>query len=307
MEKRVIVVDYDDTLLPSSFCERWKIEHHNDLPLHFQNMMAELSDCAERFLREASKYGEVLIITNSDEGWVQYSAERFCPKLASVVMKYPIISARTKYEKFWPGQPLLWKSAAFAHEINEIYERPSAQQNAVTQCNDNNNNNHATTTTISLPEKEKDDCASMESTDVSSTSSMASMDSMDEDGDDDRCDGYQKRSLMWTESREIISFGDSTEERTAVSIVANQMDAVPKSIKLMGCPTLIQIIGQLHMLTNHMQFVCESTDSLDLHITDDQADTCAESYLKEHRIDYDEKIVPNYVPRKGSSQTLLSH
>lgn len=59
MEKRVVVVDYDDTLLPSSFCERWKIEHHNDLPLHFQNMLAELSNCAERFLNEASKYGEV--------------------------------------------------------------------------------------------------------------------------------------------------------------------------------------------------------------------------------------------------------
>jgi hypothetical protein len=184
---------------------------------------------------------------------------------------------------------LCWKAAAFAHEVNELYESLSNSGGKGSSSN-------------SLTGK--DDCASMQSTDVSSNSSMTSMDSMDEDGCDPVHD--QQQSLTWTENREIVSFGDSMEERTAVNIVSGQMDAVPKSVKLMGSPTLLQIIGQLHMLTNHMQFVCESTKSLDLHITQDQADTCAESYLRERRIEYDETIVPNYVPRKGSSLSIVN-
>lgn len=204
---------------------------------------------------------QVIIITNSDEGWVQFSAERFCPQLLPVVAKYRVISARTRYEKFYPGQPLCWKAAAFAHEVNEIFE---------TQSKDDSGS-----------------CASLEGTDVSSTTSM------DSPEDDCAADSDQQQ-------REIISFGDSMEERTAVSIVSGQMDALPKSVKFLAAPTLLQIIGQLYMLTNHMQFVCESTKALDLHITLEQADQCAQTYLKEHNVQYDETIVPNYVPRSRS-------
>lgn len=225
----------------------------------------------------ANLHSQVLIITNSDEGWVQYSAERFCPKLLPVIAKYRVVSARTRYEKFYPGQPLCWKAAAFAHEVNEIYE--SLNNNSSTKCSISKDDANSS-------------CASMEGTDVSSNSSMSSLDSMEEDGG--------SGGVCSTENREIVSFGDSMEERTAVSIVSGQMDAVPKSVKLMGTPSLLQIIGQLDMLSNHMRFVCESSESLDLHITQEQADKCAQSYLKEHGIRYDETVVPNYVPRKGS-------
>ena len=97
--------------------------------------------------------------------------------------------------------------------------------------------------------------------------------------------------------REIISFGDSHEERTAVNIVSKQFNATSKSIMFMNAPSLLQIIGQLHMLTNHMKFVCDNAGSLDLQITSDQADRCAYSYLKERQISYDHTIVPTYVPR----------
>jgi hypothetical protein len=195
---------------------------------------------------------QVIIITNSDEGWVKFSAEKYCPKLLPIVEKYRVVSARTRYERFYPGQPLCWKAAAFAHEVNEIYEKIKDDTNS---------------------------CASMEGTDVSSTSSM---ESMDEDKPD---------------PREIISFGDSLEERTAVNIVSGQLDAVPKSVMFMNAPSPLQIIGQLHMLTNHMKFVCESAKSLDLQISAEQADRCAYSYLKKHKISYDHTIIPNYVPR----------
>eukprot|EP00934_Nitzschia_sp_Nitz4_P007736 Nitzschia sp. Nitz4//scaffold1_size375055//9179//10704//NITZ4_000205-RA/size375055-augustus-gene-0.703-mRNA-1//-1//CDS//3329540832//7726//frame0 len=247
---KVIIVDWDDTILPSTFVDRWRIENFKDLPLHFQNLLGELSRCADRFLEEASKYGEVIIITNSDDGWVKFSAERYCPQLLPVVDKYRVVSARTRYEKFYPGQPLCWKAAAFAHEVNEIYE---------TLRDDTNS------------------CGSMEMTDVSSASSM-------ESDDDD------------TERREIISFGDSGEERTATNIVSKQLEATPKSVMFMSNPSPLQIIGQLHMLTDNMHYVCGNDKSLDLKISSEQADRFARSYLKKYRIHYDHNIVPNYVP-----------
>lgn len=79
--------------------------------------------------------------------------------------------------------------------------------------------------------------------------------------------------------REIISFGDSMEERTAVKIVSDQLSAQPKSVMFISNPTPTQIIGQLTMLTHHMNFVCEHGQDLDLEITHKQADKCAQYYL----------------------------
>jgi hypothetical protein len=193
---------------------------------------------------------QVIIITNSDEGWVNFSAEKYCPQLLPVVAKYRVVSARTGYEKFYPGQPLCWKAAAFAHEVNEIFEQIRGDSNS---------------------------CVSMEITDVSSTSSAES----DED------------SVV---CREIISFGDSMEERTATNIVSNQLGAVPKSVMFLHGPTPLQIIGQLHMLTDHMRYVCDTRGSMDLKITAAQADRFSHLYLKKRRIHYDSTLIPNHIP-----------
>ena len=31
---KVVIVDWDDTILPSTFVDRWQIENSKDLPLH---------------------------------------------------------------------------------------------------------------------------------------------------------------------------------------------------------------------------------------------------------------------------------
>lgn len=191
----------------------------------------------------------MIIITNSDEGWVKYSAERFVPRLVPVIDKYRIISARTRYERFYPNHPLCWKAAAFAHEVNELYETSSAGSD-------------------NASEKSYD---SLELTDVSSAS-------------EDSLVPQQPPKAVFGAQREIVSFGDSMEERTAVRIVSNQLCAIPKSVMFLPSPSPLQIIGQLLMLTDYMKYVCDSETSLDLEISLDQAERCASRYMRRRNI-----------------------
>jgi hypothetical protein len=91
-------------------------------------------------------------------------------------------------------------------------------------------------------------------------------------------------------NREIISFGDSMEERTAVRIVSDQLSSTPKSVMFVPSPTPLQIIGQLQMLTNHMKFVCEHHTSLDLEISPEQAQRCADSYMKRNKLFAEQRL-----------------
>eukprot|EP00547_Thalassionema_nitzschioides_P010229 CAMPEP_0194227084 /NCGR_PEP_ID=MMETSP0156-20130528/42677_1 /TAXON_ID=33649 /ORGANISM="Thalassionema nitzschioides, Strain L26-B" /LENGTH=263 /DNA_ID=CAMNT_0038959557 /DNA_START=521 /DNA_END=1312 /DNA_ORIENTATION=- len=236
----ILIFDWDDTILPSSFVDQWNIEHVNELPPHFQKLFNELGRCAEQCLATASIYGEVIIITNSDEGWVRFSAERFIPHLLPVIEKYRIVSARTRYEKFYPQQPMVWKAAAFAHEVNEIYETGKQEVNVVPM---------------------------IEESDVSS----------DDDSARSEIEPIKSRN------REIISIGDSIEERNAVQVVSRQFSAIPKSVMFISNPSPLQLIGQLNMLTKHMEFVCSNESSLDLEISPHQAQRCAEIYLEQIR------------------------
>jgi len=260
LANKVLVFDWDDTICPSTFVDNYQIENIKELPLDVQELFHELALCAERCLKEAEKYGEVIIITNSDEGWVKYSAERFVPRLLPVIEKYKIISARTRYERFYPQSSLCWKAAAFAHEVNELFEMNGAYSD-------------------SSSDKSYD---SLTLTDVSS----ASEDSLNPRN--------SARFSTRPSRREIVSFGDGMEERTAVRIVAEQLTAIPKSVMFLNSPTPVQIIGQLLMLTNHMMYVCQHETSLDLEISSDQAESCATRYFKRHNIRVDDDLMGSH-------------
>lgn len=195
----------------------------------------------------------MIIITNSDEGWVKYSAKKFVPRLLPCLENYKIISARTLYEKFYPHSSLCWKAAAFAHEVNEIFEMHGAYAESLSNKS----------------------CDSLALTDVSSSSS---------DDSQSAAIPVSSTSSKGPPKREIISFGDGMEERTAVRIVAEQLSSIPKSVMFLQSPTPVQLIGQLVMLTSHMKYVCQHDSNLDLEISLEQAEQCADSYFKRHNL-----------------------
>jgi hypothetical protein len=87
-------------------------------------------------------------------------------------------------------------------------------------------------------------------------------------------------SLKVKEKRQIISFGDSLEERTAVKIVSSQLSAISKSVKFISQPSPIMILGQLELLGDYMQCVADQPEELDLEISHAQALDAAKKYLK---------------------------
>jgi len=242
---RVIIFDWDDTICPSTFVAKVDVATYKDLPQHFQNIFDELCKCAVKVLTEASKLGEVIIITSADEGWVEYSAERFAPKLLPVLEGIKVVSARSKYQKSYPKKPLCWKAAAFAHEVNEIF-------NNITTSFDYNS------TLI---------------TEVSSASCSTSSTSSSE----------RRR-------REIISFGDSMDERTAVKIVASQLNAFSKSVKFIQRPTPLEIVGQLSILNSQLNYICDNKKDIDVGISKLDANKSAESILMKRRSAKDDAL-----------------
>jgi hypothetical protein len=238
-------------------------------------MSLTLAVCFHIIFSSPLRLFQVLIITNSDEGWVNYSAERFLPNLIPVLKNYQIISARTRYENFYPSQPLCWKAAAFAHEVNEHFctlEEASALLER--EC--------SRVSADSVPDI---DMVSDEDTSISSAEYSPGAEEVLGFSPKALSSPYSStnplppKTVVRQIRREIISFGDSMEERTAVKIVSDQLNAVPKSVMFISNPNPSQIIGQLTMLTHHMNFVCNHGQDLDLEITHKQADKCAQHYL----------------------------
>lgn len=115
----VIMFDWDDTLLPSTFlstrayqddCVRslTSLNDKNDilqLQTHEQYVVA--------LLKLALSYGIVNIITNAEVGWVELSAHRFMPAVLPLLSSLTIMSARSIYEDLYPEEPMKWKYYAF--------------------------------------------------------------------------------------------------------------------------------------------------------------------------------------------------
>jgi hypothetical protein len=64
--------------------------------------------------------GKTFIITNAAQGWVEFSAQKFMPSVSALLSKITIISARTKYESYFPTDVSQWKLHAFLETQGNI-------------------------------------------------------------------------------------------------------------------------------------------------------------------------------------------
>lgn len=123
-KETVIVFDWDDTLLASSYLSSKGYRLDSDMSkisaeLDFGLRELEQSVCS--VLNLACTYGQVHVITNAETGWVQLSAQKFIPAVVPLLSKLKIISARSTFECQYPESPLKWKYFAFQQKLEPFF------------------------------------------------------------------------------------------------------------------------------------------------------------------------------------------
>ena len=117
-EETMIISDWDDTLnISHIFIGEYAkyadiTKEISEIPKELQQVFATVEEASRIFLTEASKYGNVVIVTNATEGWVEASCKRFMPNIYALVTSFSIVSARSLYELYSPS-PDKWKEDAF--------------------------------------------------------------------------------------------------------------------------------------------------------------------------------------------------
>lgn len=117
----IIIYDWDDTLLPTSFLTPNGVFDENMiLPESDKEKLLKIEQSVFLLLTESIEKGNVYIITNAGKGWVEYSANRFYPSIVELLPKIEIISARGEYEKLYPGNSRQWKIQAFLNLLKNV-------------------------------------------------------------------------------------------------------------------------------------------------------------------------------------------
>ena len=116
-KETIIVFDWDDTLLASSFLSSkgYRLDTDKSRLVDVEGGLRDLEQAIIAVITLALQYGEVHIVTNAETGWVQLSAAKFIPAVVPLLHRVSILSARSTYEGRYPDAPLKWKSATTPH------------------------------------------------------------------------------------------------------------------------------------------------------------------------------------------------
>jgi hypothetical protein len=71
-------------------------------------------------LEVSVSFGKTYIITNAQEGWVEFSCKKFMPECLEILQKVTIISARAKYESLYPTDVPQWKINTFLETQSDL-------------------------------------------------------------------------------------------------------------------------------------------------------------------------------------------
>lgn len=115
----VTIFDWDDTLLCTSYLVQQEA-YEKPLTSEMYEVLRGLENRSTQILELALRLGQTYIITNAMQGWVEQSAAKYVPGILSVLQKVPVISARSKYEEFYPRNVSMWKINAFQDLQREL-------------------------------------------------------------------------------------------------------------------------------------------------------------------------------------------
>lgn len=133
----ITFIDYDDTLLASSFCAANNYTDYNSMSEEHKKQMDKLAETIRTFLMTTVNYGKVCIVTNADEEWISFSSSRYMPTVYNLINdlkkcnKLCVTSAKQKFEKVFPGDYVKWKYCIFLDKIYSYYSHKAKFHNVI--------------------------------------------------------------------------------------------------------------------------------------------------------------------------------
>jgi len=122
-EETVMIFDWDDTVLPSSWVQEQglRLDGESKLTPSQQEELLDLARLATQTLNMAKTLGTVVLVTNAERGWIELSCAKFLPSLVPTLHNVKVLSARTEYERPDLSSPFEWKLKAFVAEISRLF------------------------------------------------------------------------------------------------------------------------------------------------------------------------------------------
>jgi uncharacterized protein (DUF1697 family) len=119
----LFLFDWDDTLLASSYLrgKGYRLDAEFQRTPEVEEGLRELEQSILDVLNTAMQLGNIVIVTNAENGWVQMSAQKFVPAAWPLLSKLKIISARSTYEQTHPNDPVQWKFCAFQENVQSAF------------------------------------------------------------------------------------------------------------------------------------------------------------------------------------------
>jgi hypothetical protein len=130
----LLIFDWDDTLLPTSFLTRRGLRLDGpSVSVDTMLVLERYADSVRKTLISAAMYGKVVIVTNAESGWINLTVDKFMPSISSLVLSFPIVSARSTFEPLGLKSPFLWKERAFDLVVRTHYQgaKPSTCRNVI--------------------------------------------------------------------------------------------------------------------------------------------------------------------------------
>lgn len=121
-QNTIIIFDWDDTLLSSSWLSSNGLYLYSELTHEAVDQLKVLEAAVIKLINKALQFGEVYLVTNAENGWVELSAEKFLPGVVSLLPKVNIVSARSSYQSQFPNQPFEWKVEAFRSGLEQVFQ-----------------------------------------------------------------------------------------------------------------------------------------------------------------------------------------
>jgi len=119
----LFLFDWDDTLLASSYLrgKGYRLDAEFQRTPEVEEGLRELEQSILEVLNAAMQLGNIVIVTNAEQGWVQMSAQKFVPAVWPMLSKLKVISARSTFEQHHPNNPVQWKFCAFQENVQAAF------------------------------------------------------------------------------------------------------------------------------------------------------------------------------------------